>query len=292
MRAAADLSPWLLLVRFVLALSIAVAAGAAAAAGPQAPNKAANVHTVFLNDCTLYSDWQTVVMVFGWRQSGQPGPITRVACCTPEDKTTYLESRKGLLDLVSTHIAPSYAHHPRTGDDYAAYNKPAGVMDWLDKAPPEEEFILVLDSDMILRRPFIPAEYMQLERGWATGARYDYLIGVDNDLAERHVSSIARRTDTLAGPVGRRADRVGGFYYIHRDDLKRLAPLWLKYSEDVRADPEVAGRQRGLGGALWDRLAEGGSVRVVRWKAGLVVLEGAPRVVGVTQGNATPCWSP
>ncbi len=33
--------------------------------------------------------------------------------------------------------------------------------------------------------------------------------------------------------------QVGGFFFIHRDDLKRLSPLWLKYTEDVRADPEV-----------------------------------------------------
>jgi hypothetical protein len=33
--------------------------------------------------------------------------------------------------------------------------------------------------------------------------------------------------------------QVGGFFFIHRDDLKHISPLWLKYTEDVRADPEV-----------------------------------------------------
>lgn len=30
---------------------------------------------------------------------------------------------------------------------------------------------------------------------------------------------------------------------MHRDDLRRVAPLWLNYTEDVREDPEV--RQNG-----------------------------------------------
>lgn len=43
-----------------------------------------------------------------------------------------------------------------------------------------------------------------------------------------------------AGPIGRRSDKVGGFYFIHRDDLKAVSTLWLKYTEDVRADPDVS----------------------------------------------------
>ena len=33
--------------------------------------------------------------------------------------------------------------------------------------------------------------------------------------------------------------QVGGWVYMHRDDLSRVAPLWLQYTEDVREDPEV-----------------------------------------------------
>ena len=51
---------------------------------------------------------------------------------------------------------------------------------------------------------------------------------------------IPRRNNTLAGPFDRRSDKVGGFFFIHRDDLKRMSHLWLSYTEDVRADPEVS----------------------------------------------------
>ena len=47
------------------------------------------------------------------------------------------------------------------------------------------------------------------------------------------------RNDTLAGPKGRRGDQVGGYTLMHTADLKRVAPGWVRFSEDVRADPDV-----------------------------------------------------
>eukprot|EP00879_Flechtneria_rotunda_P017349 GHRR01018175.1.p1 GENE.GHRR01018175.1~~GHRR01018175.1.p1 ORF type:complete len:350 (+),score=62.58 GHRR01018175.1:1082-2131(+) len=156
-------------------------------------------------------------------------------CCTPDEARAY---KKDMLSVVKTHIAPSYAVHPRTGDVYPAYNKPEAVIDWLQHVTPAEEWVVVLDSDMILRRPFLPSEF-NLTRGWAVGARYDYMVGVNNALADRHIPEIPRRNNTLAGPADRRSDKVGGFFFIHRSDLKRMSSLWMKYTEDVRADPEA-----------------------------------------------------
>lgn len=42
--------------------------------------------------------------------------------------------------------------------------------------------------------------------------------------------------------MGRRGDQVGGFTLMNTEDLRRMAPLWLTYTEDVRADPDVSRR--------------------------------------------------
>ena len=34
--------------------------------------------------------------------------------------------------------------------------------------------------------------------------------------------------------------QVGGFCMMFKEDLKRVAPLWLQYSKDVRHDPNVS----------------------------------------------------
>jgi hypothetical protein len=34
--------------------------------------------------------------------------------------------------------------------------------------------------------------------------------------------------------------QVGGFFFIHRDDLSKMAPWWLSITEDVRQDKDVS----------------------------------------------------
>ena len=72
---------------------------------------------------------------------------------------------------------------------------------------PEEDYILVIDADMIMRAPFIP-ERLGVKPGWAISAYFGYLKGVSNELALRHVPHVLPRNDTKAGPVGRRGDQV------------------------------------------------------------------------------------
>jgi hypothetical protein len=54
---------------------------------------------------------------------------------------------------------------------------------WIDLALLTEDWIVVLDSDMIMRRPFLPSDF-NLSRGWAVGAKYDYMIGASGRLQE------------------------------------------------------------------------------------------------------------
>ena len=90
-------------------------------------------------------------MFYSHRRSKQPGSITRIMSCTKEEYDRMTPAER---DLVPTHVAPSYTHHPRTGDLYSAYNKPVAIIDWLAKADIKEEYVLVIDADMIMREPF------------------------------------------------------------------------------------------------------------------------------------------
>lgn len=94
---------------------------------------------------------------------------------------------------------------------------------------------------MIMRHPFDPVA-LGAGPGWAVSAFFSYMIGVGNELAMRHVPQVVPRTDSLAGPPGRRGDQVGGFTLMHTKDLERVAPLWLSFTTAVRNDPTVSGR--------------------------------------------------
>ncbi|KAG1673277.1 hypothetical protein FOA52_002557 [Chlamydomonas sp. UWO 241] len=185
-------------------------------------------------------------MAFAFKNSGQKGHITRVACCTFEERAAY-EARPEMLELMPTHLAPSFAVDgllPRTdasrpADFYPAFNKPGAVLDFMTKGEPMADYMLVIDSDMQLRHPFQPDHYnMTKGDGRAISADYTYMIGCNNELATRHIPEIPLRNDTLAGPYQRHCDMVGGYCFMHRDDLTRVAPMWLQYTQDVRQDPE------------------------------------------------------
>lgn len=144
------------------------------------------------------------------------------------------------------------ADNPHNQDHYSAYNKPYAVIDFLNRAPPQEDWLVLLDSDMQLRLPFIcggQSEFHHTEsdvleidcvRGHPISAYYGYLIGATNDLAVRHIPDVAPRNDTTGGqPLGRRSDQVGGIFIVHRDDMREYMTDWLSITEDVRFDPEV-----------------------------------------------------
>ncbi len=50
------------------------------------------------------------------------------------------------------------------------------MVDWLQHVDPKEEWILVLDSDMYLRKPFYP-QFFNATPGWCISADYTYMIG-------------------------------------------------------------------------------------------------------------------
>ena len=110
------------------------------------------IHTIVPTECTRYFTWQIIGMYFSYRRTGQAGPLTRILCCTDEQ---YASLSLEELSIVPTHVAPSYSQHPRLDDNYSAYNKPVAVIDWLAKTDVKEEYILVIDTDIIMRQPFI-----------------------------------------------------------------------------------------------------------------------------------------
>ncbi|KAK9905110.1 hypothetical protein WJX75_009783 [Coccomyxa subellipsoidea] len=193
----------------------------------------ATIHTVFTTECGPYFTWQSLGFMSSYKLTGQEGNVTRLMSCDEESLKDWHDD-----GIMPTHIAPSWTKHPRTGDLYSGINKPVAVQDWLTRTNPQEDYILILDADMIMLKPFDPVK-MGVAPGWAVSAFYGYLQGVNNDLALKHVPHVIPRKDNLAGPAGRRGDQVGGFTMMRTEDLTKVLPLWIKYTEDVRADPEA-----------------------------------------------------
>jgi hypothetical protein len=94
---------WRALQAVVVLASVLLAPVGAASPPALFSSRPGNVHALLLTDCAKYQDWQTIAAAFAWRESGQPGAITRVANCKEADRANY---PKGMLDYVQTHMAP------------------------------------------------------------------------------------------------------------------------------------------------------------------------------------------
>ena len=116
----------------------------------------------------------------------QPGPLTRLLACDDDDAA----ERSARLD-IQTYRHPDFSlpEHNRVRDRYAAYNKPAGVLHWLTHARPVERFVLIVESDMLLREP-IDCEQLGVRPGVGASGLYEYLHGVHNGMARAFIKNV------------------------------------------------------------------------------------------------------
>ena len=174
------------------------------------PGVAPSVHVVFSAECNHALTWQAVGLFHSHSAVGQPGNITRLLACSEEQLRTY----RGM------DVGPTFVHHnmrfghPTLIDEagYPSYNKPASVMFWLEQVRPTEEYIALLDTDMLLREPLDPIA-LGAAPGVVVSAEYSYLVGSEPQFARRFL-------DEHEVPL---VVRCGGFHIFHREDIRRIA---------------------------------------------------------------------
>lgn len=192
----------------------------------QAVTRPGTVHVVFCAECTHSFDWKSIGVFHSHNASGFPGRITRLLACSQEQLKVY----EG-LDIGPTFVHPNYGVGEVPGYDRSpTYNKPASLMHWVQEAEIEEEFVLYIDADMLLRRPMDPAA-MGARKGIVISEHVRYLdVGVAGGLAEQFLPPDA---------APRAATSTGGWYHLfHVDDARKIAPRWLHYCREVRTHVE------------------------------------------------------
>ena len=188
------------------------------------PNTRQTYHMVFNVESKQYFEWQSRYSVFWHKQVGQPGKITRLLSMGgkwPTDPTPH-PSGDHLMKEVPTHVAPAYDYGI---DQYVAHNKPLSITHWLQTADVKEDIIIVADPDCAL----ISKVDIAVEEGSPVATQGYYTFqstkSIEYQIAAHYCKGICQHFDPIAVPV-----------IIHRNDLARLAPLWLKYTEDIRRD--------------------------------------------------------
>ena len=194
------------------------------------------LHLAFSAECNSLFDWHSVGIFYSFEYARQHGNITRLLACSEEQLKSY---PRAMLEVGPTFVHRNMRDDPLVDEvGYPSYNKPYSLMAWLEAGDIEEDYVLMLDGDMVLREDIDPEE-LGAAPGRVVSAEYTYLVGTE---AERGfaVRFIAKR-------LVRRLAQVGGFHIFHKDDLRKIAPLWLEYTKQVRAfghaEPDVFFRE-------------------------------------------------
>ncbi len=208
------------------------------------------IYTVFSTSLSPYMDWQSELLEYSWNRVGQPGELVRLVAT---DGSRRLPQHRHARSVATE----PWQIHPVTGDDYAPYNKPASLLEWLRKEEPEGT-VLLLDPDCVFRAPvrrevpegkpvaqrWVGISHTEGEDGFGLGPRFGFL--------ESH--GVRARVPAQLGMIPK---------LIHTRDLGRIAARWLELTALVRQ--EVTDRE---GRRMWESDMYG--YAIVAAEAGLV----------------------
>lgn len=125
-------------------------------------------HFVFSSSCEPYQHWQSQLLAESFARVQQRGRLTRIVSGCSDEQLADLLTRHGAdssptmsTPRVELHITKSFSLNPTPDasatDDYAPYNKPFGIRDWLRNSNPpvkKDAIIVILDPDFSFLKPF------------------------------------------------------------------------------------------------------------------------------------------
>ena len=112
------------------------------------------VHIVFSTDCSGYQHWQSIALWYAAQSAGHPGPVTRFASgCSQDEDMRRIADEFSRIDGGRNRFRAHFTPAMQLQGDYKYSNKPGGLKHWLHNAEIEEEFIVLLDPDML---PLLP----------------------------------------------------------------------------------------------------------------------------------------
>ncbi|CAL8464127.1 g3662 [Coccomyxa elongata] len=191
--------------------------------------------TVAMTGCDPAANWQSIGLYYSFVRSGQPGRFVRIAACREDEAL-----QDGPSKLVPTWVTEGVS---QVGNIvYPLFNKAWAIKQFMELASPAEEYVLVLDSDMLIYKPFLPTDF-NLVKSVAASENIWYLEDLNSFLVHDLLPDLPAQSDWDAYPgAGRVADQVGEFYFLHRDDMANVAPLWWEYTLPVLNAIQRSGR--------------------------------------------------
>jgi len=221
-----------------------------------------NYHLVFSTDCSAFQRWQSYLLFYSAYKVGQPGTVTRIASgCEGDD----INKEKKFHEIISKHMSPNFKLHltPHfskvkdgegndTGKDYKFFNKPFGLLHWLEHAEEkvtDDDIVILLDPDQVLTRP-ITNDFSNLTENLLIGdnpktkvehgSPFAQKYGYGTKWTEFDLETITNSKDTPARAVNHN-DAANHYpsgppYLATVKDMHVIAKNWAEFVPRVHAE--------------------------------------------------------
>jgi hypothetical protein len=221
-----------------------------------------NYHVIFSTDCSAFQHWQSYLLFYSAYKVGQPGTVTRIASgCSDEDEVQVKEFQAGIAKHMSPnfrlHLTPHFSkvkdgEGNDTGTDYKFFNKPFGVLHWLENSVEkiaDDDIVILLDPDQVFTRPITnnfsnsnnnlmvgTKPKTKVEQGSPFGQKY----GFGTKWREFDLETITNSKDTPARQVNKQDAAsyypAGPPYLATKTDMHTIAKNWAEYVPKVHAE--------------------------------------------------------
>lgn len=178
------------------------------------------IYTVFSTTDSPYQQWQSELLEYSWKKVGQPGELVRLIAT--DDPASLPEHR--YAHCVATR---NWQIHPFTGDDFAPYNKPSSLLEWIYRERPYGT-ILLLDPDCVFRAPVdrevVPGKPVgQHWIDWHMTETPPFGLGDSFSKIRPYCVEDSTTADPVMIP-----------HLVHSRDMQRIALRWLELTGLVR----------------------------------------------------------
>lgn len=165
-------------------------------------------------DDSPYLLWQTELLLWSHRRTGQPGSVVRLVATN--------ETPRHLDGVFSYKTVPA-SPDPLTLDLYPPYNKPSSLAQYLRSIPYRDEIFLIVDPDCIFLRPIdtLPTKGSPI-------AESMFFMIPDRFPGNRVLYEHADKN------IWDKIQPLGIPLIIHRDDLALFVDRWYELTREMR----------------------------------------------------------
>ena len=181
------------------------------------------VHVVVTADSNDYMHWQMLSLYHSYKKA-YAAPGSSFAAFT---RILHTGEADTLMEVFPTVVVPK---GPKPDEGAPPIQRPPALIAWLELAPPEEPYVLMLEPDHILLHP-VPLG--DVAPGRSAAYYFSYVSFED------HLEAFAPHLKAAGCPLEQAARTGNSPSLMHVDDLRAVAPGWRDISIALHDDEAV-----------------------------------------------------